>query len=120
MRGIALGVALLTLSATAASAAPLALSVTSAVVSRDPGGLPGMTIVLSPDSATAFAVFTGANLGKAIDLRIDGKTVMSPVVVEPITGGELRISGTSLSPLEMNAIALRILAGTAKLEAEAR
>jgi hypothetical protein len=42
---------------------------------------------------------------------------MSPIIRDPILGGELRISG-SFAPAEMTAIAQRIAAGTAKVEAD--
>ncbi|KAA3449709.1 hypothetical protein C7I87_15430 [Mesorhizobium sp. SARCC-RB16n] len=40
------------------------------------------------------ATFTGQNVGKVVDVSIDGIGVTSPRIREPIRGGEIMVSGT--------------------------
>jgi preprotein translocase subunit SecD len=103
----------------AAFAEPLPLAITTAVVSREPGGSAGLTLTLSADSAKAFGTLTTTNVGKTVDIRIDGKTVLAPVIRDPILGGELRISGNYTRD-ELAEVAALISSGTARVEAEVK
>ena len=100
-----------------ALAEPVAFGVSDAVVMRDTGGTAGLMLTLSPDSAARFAAFTIANVGRTVAIRIDGKTVMAPVIRDPIPGGVLRISG-NFTRDELNDLAARLLSGAARVEAE--
>jgi len=53
---------------------------------QTPGNEPVIVIVLTDASARIFAEITGKNVGKALDVRMDGRSVMKPVVREPILG----------------------------------
>jgi preprotein translocase subunit SecD len=95
-RGIALASAVLcgaALSPFEAVAEPLRLDVVSASAGFDQrSGQAVVTIRLTDDSRARFADFTRINLGQPIDVRVDGKSMLKPVVREPITGGTLQIS----------------------------
>lgn len=102
-----------------AFAAPLKLVVQKAFVTTDQTtGRPLLQIDLAPDSREAFAQLTSASIGKVVHLRIDGKVVMSPRVVEPILQGTVIVSG-EFSPSELRAVATRLEAGEATIEVEA-
>jgi preprotein translocase subunit SecD len=116
VRGIFVGAALLLAAATAASGDPVALAVASAVVDQDAAGGIGVSIVLAPDSAAAFAAFTKANVGRTVVLTVDGTTILSATLRDPILGGAVRVSG-DLSLNQLTAIANRLSAG-GKVEAD--
>jgi preprotein translocase subunit SecD len=112
----------LLLSAASATAAPLRLEVVNAtvteVVQGSPRGEPaGLTITLSAESAAAFGEFTAANIGKTVELRLDGKPVLTAVVREAITGGRVRIGG-NFDRNELKDIANRVPISGAIMEAE--
>jgi preprotein translocase subunit SecD len=50
-----------------------------------------LNIRLIEESRLQFARFTSGNLGHKIDVRIGGKTVLSPVVREPIVSGVMPV-----------------------------
>ena len=102
-----------------AAAEPLTLGVATATVVPDPSRQAALDLKLTPDSAKAFAAFTSANVGKTIDLSIDGAVVMSPRLVEPILGGEIMVSGT-FAKGELERLARRISSGDAKVAVEAK
>ena len=52
-----------------------------------------VTIVLKPEAAEAFAAFTRVNSGRQIRISVADKTLMTPFIQMPITGGTLEISG---------------------------
>jgi hypothetical protein len=52
-----------------------------------------------------------------VDLKIDGKVTVSPVVRDPILGGQVMVSG-NFERGALVAIAKRIEAANAKVEAE--
>lgn len=94
---------------------PLSLSVTKAQATIDPGtGLPVLNLELTPDSRTAFGMWTKDLVGKQITVNIDGIPVISPVVQEPILAGKLQISGDS-SMKQLQDWAQRIAAGQSKI-----
>ena len=74
-------------------------------------------IRLTDDSRRALADFTRANLGQKIDLRIDGDSLIKPIVREPITGGVVQIPIDN--PAEAARLAVRLNNRTAVLEVEA-
>lgn len=117
----ALLVALVALFAAGAAAAErLALSV--AAVEIVPDAVPGQMLLhleLTPDSRAAFAGFTGRHVGETVDLRVEGRVVMSVRVVEPIEGGVFVIGGM-FAKGELEALARRLVAGKATIEVEAR
>lgn len=90
---------------------PLSLSVTKAQATIDPGtGLPVLNLELTPDSRTAFGMWTKDLVGKQITVNIDG----IPVIQEPILAGKLQISGDS-SMKQLQDWAQRIAAGESKI-----
>ncbi len=40
-----------------------------------------------------FAELTANNIGRTIEVRIDGKVVMRPIIREAIKGGSVQVSG---------------------------
>jgi preprotein translocase subunit SecD len=119
MRRLPLAAALfaLSLTATPGFATPLLLGVSTAEVASDQAtGQPVLSLVLTAQSAKDFAALTTANVGKVMDLRVDGKLVMSPVVRDPIVGGTVMVSG-NLVANEAKALAGRIEGG-ARVEVE--
>ena len=90
---------------------PLSLSVTKAQATIDPGtGLPVLNLELTPDSRTAFGMWTKDLVGKQITVNIDG----IPVIQEPILAGKLQVSGDS-SMKQLQDWAQRIAAGESKI-----
>jgi preprotein translocase subunit SecD len=109
---------LLTAPGSAANAAPLLLEVTRATAGFDQRtNEPIISIALSEASKRAFGELTAANVGAAMELRIDGKAVMKPIIRDPILGGMLQISGR-FTASEARDIAGRLSAGSAKIEVE--
>ncbi|TRC71821.1 hypothetical protein FJV80_32925 [Mesorhizobium sp. WSM4310] len=101
-----------------AMAEPLTLAIAkAAVVSDQASGQRALNLKMTPDSAKAFGDFTRANVGKVVDLSVDGTVVASPRLVEPILGGEVMLSGT-FAPGELQRLAERISAGGAKVTVE--
>jgi preprotein translocase subunit SecD len=120
-RGMALASAVLFSAAFSpfeAVAEPLRLGVVSASASFDQrSGQAVVGVRLTDDSRRQFADFTVKNLGQAIDVRIDGKSVIKPVVREPITGGVLHISVDRAE--DAGPLAARLTNQTAAVEVEA-
>jgi preprotein translocase subunit SecD len=107
----------LVLPAGKAAAEPLQLGITSASAGIDQrNGQAVVDIRLTDDSRQRFARFTQANLGQMIDLRIDGKSVIKPIVREPITAGMVQI--TIDNPGEAQRLAARLNDRTATLEVD--
>ena len=103
-----------------ARAEPLTLAIAkAAVVSDAASGQMALNLKMMPDSATAFADFTRANVGKVVDLSVDGAVVASPRLVEPILGGEVMLNG-SFAAGELQRLADRISAGGAKVTVEVK
>lgn len=70
-------------------------------------GLPIVSIVLPAPLRQALAELTAANIGKPLAIRVDGRVVSEPHVNEPITGGQLQISGVDQAEAERIAAALQ-------------
>jgi len=103
-----------------AMAEPLALAIAKAmVVSDEASGQMALNLKMTPDSAKAFADFTKVNVGKVVDLSVDGAVVASPRLVEPILGGEVMVNG-SFAAGELQRLAERISAGGAKVTVEVK
>jgi preprotein translocase subunit SecD len=74
----------------------------------DPGGSPALQIVFTPAAAERLRSETAALVGRPMRIRIHGRTVMAPVVLEEIGGGTVHISGPPARDLpEMRRAALR-------------
>ena len=78
-----------------------------------------LDLQLTPQGGEAFAGFTARHVGKTVDLVIDGKVMISPRLVEPITGGRIVVSG-KFAPGRLEAIARRISAGSATVDVVTR
>ena len=78
---------------------------------------PVVTFRLTLESAQKFADFTRANVGRAGEMRLDGKVLMRPVIREPILQGSVQIDG-GFSEQDAKNLAARVPAG-AKIEVEA-
>jgi preprotein translocase subunit SecD len=103
----------------AALAAPLELGVAKVSVVADSADQKALSLELTPQSREAFGAFTAEHVGQTIDLRVDGEVVMSPRLMEPITGGRIMVSGT-FEPGKLVEIGKRIIPGGAKVEVEAQ
>ena len=98
-------------------AEPLQLTAVSARADIDSlGGGSIVKVRLSDDSRKAFAAFTAVQVGSPVDFRIDGKSMLKPVIREPITGGVFHVTVNSLE--EARQLADRISQGAVKLEVE--
>lgn len=114
------GIAILLLSSGLATAGPLTLAIAkAAVVSDQTSGQMALNLKMTADSAKAFADFTKANVGKVVDLGVDGAVVASPRLVEPILGGEVMLNGTFAAG-DLQRLAERISAGNAKVTVEVK
>jgi preprotein translocase subunit SecD len=112
---IAAALAAFALSGALANADPLAIKVKDVVVGSELGQ-PVLNLNLDESASTAFADFTRANVGRQIELRIDGKTMLTAVLRDPILSGKVQVSGQNRA--EFTDIADRIKAGTAKVEVD--
>ena len=74
---------------------------------------------MKDESRAAFARVTTENVGRKAEVRIDGKTVMSPVIREPIQGGSLQVSG-GLTVAEVADLVARLKSGGARILNEPR
>jgi hypothetical protein len=52
-----------------------------------------LNIVLKPAARAAFATYTETHIGETFAVVIDGRVALLPMINEPITGGEIAISG---------------------------
>jgi preprotein translocase subunit SecD len=118
MKLLLIGVAIV-FSAVAALAQPLVLEIASARAAFDQRtNEPIVAFTMTDASGRAFADFTTNNVGRKVDFRVDGRTVMSPVIREPILGKTGQIAG-GFSVEAARDIAERLASGAAKLEVEA-
>jgi hypothetical protein len=64
-----------------------------ASVASDPlGGSPDITITLKPAAAQAFGDYTGAHIGETFAIVLDGRVVLLPIVMDPVTSGQIKIT----------------------------
>jgi preprotein translocase subunit SecD len=102
-----------------AAAEPLSLTIVEARAGADAAtGLPVVTLTMSAESASAFAAFTGQNVGRRVALMVDGETVSAPVVREPILGDVVQISGSIAGLDGARALAARLAAGSAHVSVD--
>jgi preprotein translocase subunit SecD len=101
----------------AASAQPLQLKLRTAAPAFDlRNGQPMVSVRMTEESARDFARFTTENVGRTLDIRVDGKIVLQPIVREPIWGGAGQIPVANAE--EGRALAARLASGAAILEVE--
>jgi len=120
LRGIAVtsAIALAFLFPCGVIAEPLQVVVSSAAAAIDAHtGKPILTVRLTDEGRKSIRAFSEAHLGQATDMRIGGKSLMKPVIREPIFGGEFQITMDSLE--EARRLAERLSNGTPTLEIEA-
>jgi preprotein translocase subunit SecD len=97
---------------------PLRLQIASAApIFDDRTNEPAVTFRLTERSGRLFAEFTGNNIGRTIEIRIDGKAVMRPIIREPILGGSVQITG-GFTVKDAKELADRLNGGSARVEAE--
>lgn len=70
----------------------------------DWGGNEQVLQVTLADASAAFAELTSRSVGVRLQIRIEGQVVSEPMIHEPITGGQLQISGADVATLA-NAVA---------------
>lgn len=73
----------------------------------DATGRPALSIRLDTDGAAQLETITAANIGQALPLRVDDEVLMSPRVMETISGGEILVAG-SFEMDTLKAIAVRL------------
>lgn len=56
-------------------------------------GEPTITVALTPAGARRLADLTARSIGKPLPIRIDGRVVSQPTVVEAVRGGMVEING---------------------------
>ena len=78
---------------------------------------PVVTFLLTARSGRMFAEFTTNNIGRTVEVRIDGKVVMRPIIREAIKGGSVQVSG-GFTLKEAQELADRLNSGAARVEAE--
>ena len=71
---------------------------------------PLISFKMTPQSTRLFAELTTKNVGRKMEVRIDGKTVMAPVIREPILGGSGQVT-SDWTLRETKDIADRLSAG---------
>lgn len=71
---------------------------------------PVLAIVIAKESSVVLAQLTRDNIGRKVELRVDGTVLSAPVIREPILGTELQISGNG-TEAEFRTIAKRLLSG---------
>ena len=77
-----------------AAAEPTVIEVVSATAGFDQRtNEPIVEYKLSPASGKLFAEATRKNVGRKLEMRVDGQVVVSAVIREPILGGSGQISG---------------------------
>ncbi len=104
------------LSITRTMAEPLALTVVRAAAAFDQRtNEPIIIFRFDQPSAELLADVTGRNVGKAMEVRVDGQVLMRPVIREPILGGSGQISG-GFTVEGSRDLAARLSSGAARLE----
>jgi preprotein translocase subunit SecD len=100
------------------SAQPLVLELESATVGYDQRTAePVIALRMTRVSGRAFAELTKNNVGRPMELRVDGRSLSKPVIREPVLGGSVQISG-NFAHQEAEDLAARLSAGAAKVEVE--
>jgi len=84
-------------------AGPLQLcrdTVEAATVAEDSIGMPLLAIKLKPELKDRLRLETEKRVGQPMAVRLDGRIVSEPYVLEPITGGEISLSGATQPQVE--------------------
>jgi len=114
-----LAAALLVMMAGAVASEPIAIEITSAEAAFDQrNGTPIITFKMTEASKLLFRELTSKNVGRKMEMRIDGKVLMAPVIREAIMGGSGQISDDSLTFEQAKDLAERISTGKVKIEFE--
>ena len=83
---------------TACVAEPLPLEISAVRADYDQRtGSPTLRILLAGTSKQAIYYLSLNNLGRKVDLRIDGKPVLTSIFREPLSAGSVQISGNDLT-----------------------
>lgn len=61
-------------------------------------GFPTIDVVLTPEAGAAFGAWTTAHAREYLAVVIDGRMVVAPIINEPITGGQVSITGGANVP----------------------
>jgi preprotein translocase subunit SecD len=102
-----------------AVAEPLTLEVEHATFGFDRRtGEPVVTVRLTEQAKLRFGQFTTDHVGKKIEFRVDGQSIMTPVLRTPILGGTLQIAD-KLDTERVRKLVERLSSG-AKIEVEVR
>lgn len=102
----------------AAVATPLTIELTDVAPGLDQRtNQPYIAFKMTPESARLFAELTAKNVGHKMEVRIDGKTIMAPVIREPILGGSGQVT-SDWTLRETQDISDRLSAGKSKIEFE--
>lgn len=89
------------------AAEPLAMELESATIGFDQrAGEPVLNIRLAGLSKRIFAIFSGNNVGRKMQLRVDDNVLYSGIIREPLLGGSFQLSGISLEKAQSLADAL--------------
>jgi preprotein translocase subunit SecD len=80
-------------------------------------GQPIISFKMSEASKKAFAELTRDNVGRKMEIRVDGQAMSAPVIREPITGGSGQIVG-QFTQQQASDMAARLSSGASKLEVE--
>lgn len=114
---IGVAAAIVLAAAPPALAEPVWLEVSQAVSGTDQrSGQAVVNFILTTAGREVFARFTAAHVGRRIDIRVDGKTMLRPVVRETVAGGVGQIPVTTVE--EGRVLARRLAAEGARLEVE--
>ena len=118
LRAVSLAiVAIVACAAGLVEAEPLRLQVDGASLAFDVrGGQPLVSIKMAAGSARDFARLTTENVGRKLDILVDGKIVLQPIIREPIWGGAGQIPVANAE--DGRALAARLASGAAILEVE--
>lgn len=101
---------------TPAQAAPLRLTVETAKVVVDPlSGFNQLEVSLTPASQQDMATFTTANVGRTVNVTIDGKLITSPVIQTPIISTSIMLTG-NFTAAELQVMADQLIAQDAVVE----
>jgi preprotein translocase subunit SecD len=102
-----------------AAAEPLAIEVVGADVEIEPhGNRPIVWIRMKPETSRALLRLTTENVNRRIDIRVDGKSMMKPVIRAPVRSERMPITGT-FTVEQADALAKRIASGASRVEVEA-
>jgi preprotein translocase subunit SecD len=100
-------------------AEPISIEVANAEPAFDlRTNMPIVTFRMTEASGRLFAEFTVKNVGRKVDIRIDGKTVTSPVIREPLLQGTGQISNDAWTAAYTRDLANRLSTGKSKMEIE--